>query len=97
MTVAAGLNSAGNNFGYLPSSVSGTVFDDTNDNGVLDTGESPTPGVVFDDLDNTGVYNNTSFTVHGQLAERAAITIRHVDDIVSRGRGPSLARSPMWA
>ena len=57
LTITTGQNSAGNNFGFLPSSISGVVFDDTNDNGVLDPGESPTEGVVWDDLDNSGVYN----------------------------------------
>ena len=65
VTITAGQNSSGNNFGSLPSSISGLVFDDTNDNGVLDPGESPTQGVVFDDLNNNGVYDSTSqYTVN---------------------------------
>ena len=60
VTITAGQNSSGNNFGFLPSSISGVIFDDTNDNGVLDAGESPTQGVVFDDLNNSGSYDNSA-------------------------------------
>ncbi|HEY1603438.1 MAG TPA: proprotein convertase P-domain-containing protein [Pirellulales bacterium] len=60
VTIATGQNSLGNNFGNLPSSISGQVFDDPNDNGVLDPGENTTQGVVFDDLNNNGLYDSTS-------------------------------------
>ena len=65
VTIATGQNSLGNNFGNLPSSVSGQVFDDTNDNGVLDPGENITQGVVFDDLNNNGVFSTAAR--NGQL------------------------------
>jgi uncharacterized delta-60 repeat protein len=43
----------------LPAgSISGTVFNDTNNNGVRDPGETGAPGVtVFQDLNNNGVYD----------------------------------------
>ncbi len=47
--------------GLIGSTISGTVFSDTNDNGVLDDGELGLGGwTVFDDANNDGVLNPTA-------------------------------------
>ncbi|HET6249141.1 MAG TPA: SdrD B-like domain-containing protein [Tepidisphaeraceae bacterium] len=50
---------AGENFGlaYTPSTITGTVFNDVNQNGVQDNGEAGVSGVsVYVDLNNSGQY-----------------------------------------
>jgi hypothetical protein len=44
--LTAGQNSANNNFGYVTGSISGTVYTDSNRNGVLNTGEPDIAGVT---------------------------------------------------
>ena len=60
VTVLTGQNSVGNNFGNLASSISGTVFSDSNANGVLDPGEPGVADGVYDDLNDNGVWDTTS-------------------------------------
>jgi SdrD B-like domain len=45
-SVTAGQNTPDVNFGYLAGGISGTVFSDTNGNGVQDSGETGIPGVI---------------------------------------------------
>src|SRR5581483_10054973 len=54
VTVAANQTDSGVNFAEQIS-IKGTVFNDTNGNGTLDTGETPIAGqTVFLNIDNTG-------------------------------------------
>ena len=58
ITLGMGTAISGVNFGdFKTVSISGSVFQDTNDNGVRDTGEAGLAGVtVFLDANNTGVF-----------------------------------------
>jgi hypothetical protein len=66
VTVAVGAALAGENFtdsSTLSGSISGEVFTDANDNGTLDSGESPLSGVtVYLDLNDNGVLDGTDPT-----------------------------------
>ncbi|HET6879120.1 MAG TPA: SdrD B-like domain-containing protein, partial [Pirellulales bacterium] len=60
VTVAAGQTTSGVSFGELPS-ISGTVFADTNGNGVLDSGEAGVAGrTVFLNTDRSGTADGTN-------------------------------------
>jgi uncharacterized protein (DUF2141 family) len=62
ITLQSGANRAGVDFGFIKTgtgSISGTVYNDANGNGVRDSGESGMPGVrVFLDVNNNSAYDS---------------------------------------
>jgi uncharacterized repeat protein (TIGR01451 family) len=63
VSLAAGINSTNNNFGELaPSSLSGFVYVDANNNGIKDAGEAPIAGVTI---------TLTGFTDQGPITAQA--------------------------